>query len=61
MRGSTAYQLLREAMEWYDKASSVAPDGDETAIVRWNTCARIIENNPYIEAREEEAESAFLE
>ena len=38
----TAYDWLREAMSWYDKADAIHPPGNLEAILRWNTCARII-------------------
>ncbi len=38
----TAYDWLREAMRWYDKAEAIHPPGNDEAILRWNTCARII-------------------
>lgn len=47
-RGHVAYNLLREAIEWYDKAESDAPSGDDSAILRRNTCIRLIENNPHV-------------
>lgn len=40
-----AYDHLREAMDWFEKAQAFHPDGNDDAILRWNTCARIIENN----------------
>ena len=38
----TAYDWLREAMRCYDKAEAIHPHGNAEAILRWNTCARII-------------------
>ena len=37
-----AYDWLREAMLCYDKADAIHPPGNLEAILRWNTCARII-------------------
>ena len=37
-----AYDLLHEAMSWFEKAQEIHPAGDEDPILRWNTCARII-------------------
>jgi hypothetical protein len=36
------FQLLRESMNWYEKAQAHASGGDEDALLRWNTCARVI-------------------
>jgi hypothetical protein len=53
-----AYDLLREAMEWFEKAEPFSPPGHDDAILRWNTCARIIERNKLV-AREEEERIEF--
>ena len=37
-----AYEWLREAMDLYEKAEAVRPAGNDDAILRWNTCARLI-------------------
>ncbi len=38
----TAYEWLHEAMDHYEKAEKVRPAGNDDAILRWNTCARLI-------------------
>jgi hypothetical protein len=38
----SAYDWLREAMEHYEKAEEIRPQGQDDAILRWNTCARLI-------------------
>ena len=43
--GESAYAWLREAMEWYEKAEAMRPAGNDEAILRWNTCARILSRN----------------
>lgn len=40
-----AYEYLREAMAWYEKAGALRPPGNDDALLRWNTCARIIMGN----------------
>src|SRR6266571_9506229 len=40
-----AYDLFREAMDWFEKAEAIRPAGNDDALLRWNTCARIIERN----------------
>jgi hypothetical protein len=40
--GFGAYELLREAMTWYEKAEGLRPIGNDDALLRWNACARII-------------------
>ena len=53
-----AYDLLREAMHWFEKAEPLSPAGHDDAVLRWNTCARIIERNKLV-AREEEERIEF--
>ncbi len=38
----TACDWLLQAMRCYDKAEAIHPPGNFEAILRWNTCARII-------------------
>jgi hypothetical protein len=49
-----AYDLFREAMTWFEKAEAIRPPGNDDAILRWNTCARIIERNKLVPREEEE-------
>ncbi|MDX1468676.1 MAG: hypothetical protein R3258_04995 [Acidimicrobiia bacterium] len=37
-----AYQALSEAMDHFEKAESLRPEGNDDAILRWNACARTI-------------------
>lgn len=32
---------LRKAMDYYEKAEAIRPAGNDDAILRWNTCARL--------------------
>jgi hypothetical protein len=49
-----AYDLLREAMSWFERAEPIGPSGHDDALLRWNTCARIIERNKLVPRVEEE-------
>lgn len=40
--GEAAYDWLRRAMELYERAEALRPAGNDEAILRWNTCARIL-------------------
>ena len=40
-----AYELFTQAMEWFEKAEKMRPAGNDDAILRWNECARIINQN----------------
>lgn len=46
--GSSAYHALRQAMAHYERAIDFASPGNDDAILRWNTCAREIMQNPDI-------------
>jgi len=50
-----AWDDLREAMMWYEKAEAIRPAGDDDAILRWNTCARLLNASPQITPRSDEA------
>jgi hypothetical protein len=49
-----AYDLFREAMSFFEKAEPLRPPGHDDAILRWNTCARIIARNKLVPREEEE-------
>jgi hypothetical protein len=51
---SAAYHALREAMEHFENAEVLRPPGNDDAILRWNTCARVIMGNPEIRPRPHE-------
>lgn len=36
------YEWLREAMDFFEEAEAVRPPGNDDALLRWNTCARLI-------------------
>jgi hypothetical protein len=46
--GERAYELIREAMEFYEKAEAMRPAGEDEAILRWNTCARLLARIPHL-------------
>src|SRR5213078_931828 len=48
-----AYDGFCEAMSWFEKAETLRPPGNDDALLRWNTCARIIDKNRLV-ARDEE-------
>ena len=54
-----AHDLLRTAMGWFEKAEAIHPAGNEDAILRWNTGARLIMNNHLTPRAEESFEPAL--
>lgn len=59
--GYTAYATFREALDWYEKAESLRPPGNDDALLRWNTCARILERHPHLRPAAEERVEPSLE
>ncbi len=56
----TAYEWLTEAMAFFEKAEAVRPKGNDDAILRWNTCARLIMNHN-LQPRQEHYTEPLLE
>ena len=50
---SAAYEWIRDAMDHYEKAETLRPAGNDDAILRWNTCARMIMRH-HLKPRDEE-------
>jgi hypothetical protein len=51
-----AHDGFREAMDWFEKAETIRPPGNDDALLRWNTCARIIEKNRLVPREEDNVE-----
>lgn len=51
-----AYDGFRDAMSWFEKAEASRPAGNDDALLRWNTCARIIEKNRLVPREEDDVE-----
>jgi hypothetical protein len=51
--GKLAYEWLRKAMGLYEHALQICSPGNQEALLRWNTCARIIMQNPGVAPAEE--------
>lgn len=60
--GPTVYGWLREAMEWYAKAESLRPPHNDDALLRWNTCVRMLARYQHLQpAAEEQVEPIISE
>ena len=55
-----AYECLIEAMNCYAEAEKLSPPDNDDAILRWNTCSRLIERNN-LTARPEDEGAQLLE
>ena len=52
--GFAAHEALEDAMRSFEQAEELRPLGNDDAILRWNTCARILMRNPSIQPRRED-------
>src|SRR5262245_5569702 len=55
-----AYDWFRNAMDLFEKAESIRPPGNDDALLRWNTCARMIMRYKLV-PRQEDYVEPFLE
>lgn len=58
--GFMAHELLQQAMALYTEAESLRPAGNDDALLRWNTCARLINESPHIVSRPADDAEAVL-
>lgn len=42
MAGAMAHEWLLRAMDFYERAEPIRPEGDDDAVLRWNSCARMM-------------------
>ena len=54
--GHDAYELLREAMAWFEKSETLRPAKNDDPLLHWNTCARLIMGNQLTPRAEENIE-----
>jgi len=55
-----AYDELCDALRHFEKAEKIRPPGNDDALLRWNTCVRMMERNR-LAAREEDRTEPVLE
>ncbi|PYR73542.1 MAG: hypothetical protein DMF86_20250 [Acidobacteria bacterium] len=59
--GPMIYDWLRQAMQCYERAAAVRPAGNDDALLRWNTCVRVLRQRPHLAPRDEAYEPQLLE
>jgi hypothetical protein len=47
--GASATEWLREAMVFFERAEAIRPPHNDDAVLRWNTCARLLEHLPQVQ------------
>jgi hypothetical protein len=58
--GPIIYEWLHEAMAWYEKAEALRPPHNDDALLRWNTCARLLMRNPRIQPAPQERSEPIM-
>ncbi|MFN3728977.1 MAG: hypothetical protein ACK4XJ_04620 [Fimbriimonadaceae bacterium] len=48
-----AGEWLRRAMDCYEQAEAIRPEGDDAALLRWNACVRLMERVPTLRSESE--------
>jgi tetratricopeptide (TPR) repeat protein len=61
MAGAMAFEWLEMAMAFYDRAEAVRPHGDDDAVLRWNSCARMLMANERIRPSIDDPSESMLE
>ncbi len=56
-----AYGWCTEAMAEYERALERDPNGNQDATLRWNTCARILNENPNLKPAEENRQVELID
>ncbi len=56
-----AYEHLHDAMELYEKAEALRPEANDESILRWNTCARLLNRHPELRPVEQDSAPQLLE
>ena len=58
---AAAYEYFTEAMAHYERAEALRPTGNDDALLRWNTCARVLIRNPRLASARDEYVEPYLE
>ena len=59
--GQVAYDWLMKAMDQFEAAAELRQSGNDDAILRWNTCARVVNARSDVHAGHEDDTPAMLE
>ena len=59
--GALAYDWIEKAMGLYEKAIDASIAGNDDAVLRWNTCARTLMENPGLKKEGGSGEEQMLE
>lgn len=59
--GTTAFEWFMDAMEHYGEAEGLRDPGNDDAILRWNTCARIVNSRSDVHPQDRDPTPQLLE
>jgi hypothetical protein len=59
--GALVHALLVDAMARFERSAELRPAGNDEALLRWNTCARLLNHHPEIAAMADERVHEMLE
>jgi hypothetical protein len=59
--GEMAYDWIEKALGHFARAEAIRPAGNDEAILRWNTCVRLLQRDPHLRPVEAEAWEPSLE
>ena len=59
-RARPAGELLRQAMDAFERAEQVKPADNDDALLRWNAIARLLDARPELATREEEVTTPVM-
>ncbi len=52
--GYAAFDWFRQAMQCYEKAEALSAAANDDAVLRWNTCVRLLKRNEHVRPRPED-------
>jgi len=56
-----AYDWFHEAMECFERAEAIRPAGNDDALLRWNSCARVLNAHPEMAPRHDDRAEVVLD
>ncbi len=59
--GEAAFECFRQGMAHFERAEAVRPPANDDALLRWNSCARMIMNHPDVAPAHEPAGAAVMD
>jgi len=59
-RALAAGELLREAMQAYERAEAIKPADNDDALLRWNACARLCDAQPELMVTDDEPPTPLM-